>query len=677
MSDQPAASVMRGQAFFAEIASSPGASAVHPEAGRFFREYLAGEKAIRFGDRWVVNTHFPPYPSRAFEGVIAQLLDPSGVQRLYSVTLAVTNRCPFNCWHCYNAGRDQHDLSLDVLRDLAGKLQERGAVMIDLTGGEPLLRADLEKICASFDNRSCVIVGTTGWALTAERARSLRSSGVFGVGISLDSADEREHDLMRRKGGAFRAAVRALAVAAEAGLYPYVVSLATREFLERERFYAFLALAGRLGAREVHLLEPCPTGNLAGRSDVMLTAAERRRIVEYQHAVAARDDLPVLSTFTYLEGPDAFGCGAGLTHLYIDGSGEVCPCNLVPLSFGNIAREPLDTILARMRGRFRQPRSACVGRTLTPHIEAEALPTAPPVSCALCEKYLPMEHEVPKFFRILAETRGTTGAADLAAAYDQVHESYDDFWTVEAGVPVREMVERLRWTGAERVFEAGCGSGFATVLLSEKLTGGGRLTAADISEGMLEAARRRLQALAPGRVELVCGDALHLLQSVRDLDVIFSSWVLGYIPVSPFLAAAGTALKTGGRLAFVVHRQNSPRREFGLFARLAARDPSVMSRQVAFDFPRDAAQVREQLAAAGLEPVDVREGSCVFHYGTAEQVLEHLLKSGAGTVFYEAVIPARRNELTQEFLRLLRDQRDSAEGFAVRHDYVACVARKP
>jgi glucose/arabinose dehydrogenase len=35
--------------------------------------------------------------------------------------------------------------------------------------------------------------------------------------------------------------------------------------------------------------------------------------------VARRDDLPILSTFTYLESGSAFGCGAGLTHLYIDG----------------------------------------------------------------------------------------------------------------------------------------------------------------------------------------------------------------------------------------------------------------------------------------------------------------------------------------------------------------------
>lgn len=668
---------MRGTEFFEKIASAPALSGMHPQVGAFFRNYLGGEKAICFRGQWVLNTHFPPFPGRAFDGLAAQLLNASGPQRLYSVTLAVTNRCMFNCWHCYNADRSQRDVPLEVLREVAARLQDDGAIMIDLTGGEPLLRQDLEQICASFDARSCVIVGTTGWGLTAGRARSLRDAGVFGVGISLDSADEREHDRRRGRDGAFRAAAQALTVAAEAGLYPYVVTVAVREFLEPRPFYAFMQLARDLGALEVHLLEPCPTGRIAGRIDLVLTQAERRKIVEYQRAVAQRDDLPILSTFTYLEGPDAFGCGAGLTHIYIDGSGELCPCNLVPLSFGNIEREPIQVPLQRMRQYFRQPRATCAGRTLTPRIRADTLPTAPDLSCSLCKKHLPEEHALPEFFRIRAAARASAvGASELKQSYDRVAGEYDDFWTVEAGVPVRELIRRLAWHGTGRVFEAGCGSGFATALLAGKLTEGGTMTAVDISERMLLLARRRVEAQALRGVEFICGDALQALQSARDVDLVFSSWVLGYIPVDAFLAAAHQALKSAGRLAFIVHKENSPRREFELFARLVARDPSVLLKQVSFGFPRDAGHIRKQLLSAGLEPAELWEGSCLFRYPTAEQVLEHLLKSGAGTVFHEAVDPAKRDELTREFVCLLNGQRDSEDGFVVRHDYVSCIAGK-
>jgi SAM-dependent methyltransferase len=179
-------------------------------------------------------------------------------------------------------------------------------------------------------------------------------------------------------------------------------------------------------------------------------------------------------------------------------------------------------------------------------------------------------------------------------------------------------------------------------------------------------------------VDFVVGDALARLQTDGPFDGVFSSWVLGYIPLRPFLAAASGALTSGGRLGFIVHRENSPREPMEIFAELVAEDPSVLLKRVAFDFPRDAAHVRELIEAAGLEVESLRQDSILFTYGDAEQVLEHLLKSGAGTAFYDAIDPTRRPALTRRFLQMLAERREpGATGFAVRHEYVACVARKP
>ena len=99
---------MRGDEFFEEIASRPPLTKLHPRVASFLKTYLAGEKVIPFGGLRVINTQFPPYPSRAFENLLDRFLgDDAG--RLYSVTLAVTNRCRFRCWHCYNAGRSQEN----------------------------------------------------------------------------------------------------------------------------------------------------------------------------------------------------------------------------------------------------------------------------------------------------------------------------------------------------------------------------------------------------------------------------------------------------------------------------------------------------------------------------------------------------------------------------------------
>jgi hypothetical protein len=97
---------------------------------------------------------------------------------------------------------------------------------------------------------------------------------------------------------------------------------------------------------------------------------------------------------------------------------------------------------------------------------------------------------------------------------------------------------------------------------------------------------------------------------------------------------------------------------------------------VAFDFPRDQHHVRTLLTAAGLEVQKLWGDGIVFQYKSAEKVLEHLLKSGAGTAFYDAIDPARRETLTTRFLHRLTQRQRLGVDFEVRHEYVACVAGK-
>ncbi|MGA2094594.1 MAG: methyltransferase domain-containing protein, partial [Sedimentisphaerales bacterium] len=357
------------------------------------------------------------------------------------------------------------------------------------------------------------------------------------------------------------------------------------DFLQTDKFNAFMRFAGQIGALEVHLLEPCATGKLAGDKDAVLSPADKQLILKYQKEVAQDDGLPILSCFRYLESPQAFGCGAGISHLYVDGSGEVCPCNFVPLSFGNITQEPLHSILDRMGCHFRKPRPNCVGQTLSRHIKGGQLPLSPQESAQVCEKHLPMTHSVPRFFQIRAEAKGEVRNTELQSAYDRIHEDYDRFWLKEAGKPIQDLIAKIPATGINSVFEAGCGTGYATVLLTEKLKKSVSITAADLSRAMLAQARKRSKSAGIQNVRFIAGDALDILKQEKPFDMVFSSWVLGYIPLKPFFLAAGHALKPSGKLAFVVHKENSPREQLEIFGQLVAQDPSILLKRVAFDFP--------------------------------------------------------------------------------------------
>ena len=669
---------MRGDAFLKMISGKPPFSMMHPKVASFFKDYLSQEKVICFQGRYIINTHFPPYPSPAFDNLVSHFnwIGSSNTQQLYSVTLAVTNRCHYRCRHCYNSGRDQTDMPLEILKKLVLDLQNLGAVQVSISGGEPMLRADLENITAAFDGRTCLTLNTSGDGFSAQRARSLQANGLFGAGISLDSADPVRHDRFRGKKGAYNTAIQALGYAAEAGLYPYVIAVATREFLEPVHFSKYIQRVKSAGALEIHLLEPASTGKLAGNSDVVLKPMERQRLFDYQKEMADDDSLPILSTFAYLESPEAFGCGAGVTHLYIDGSGEVCPCNLVPLSFGNVIQEPLDLILDRMRGYFREPRTACLGSRLANYITGNTFPAKLQESIAICESHLPKHHETPAFFRIRSESLAKTGTPELKSAYNRIHSFYDIYWLSKASKPVDNLVRMLPVTGVERVLEAGCGTGFATALLASTLKNAREIITIDISEGMIEDARQRFLPDLPVNIRFVCANALDIMAREEYLDLIFSSWVLGYIPLEPFFNLSSQILKQGGRLAFIVHRENSPREPLELFAEIVLEDPSLLMRQVDFEFPRGSHHLETLLTPLGFKIDHNQEDAVIFRYDTPYEVLEHLLKSGAGTAFHDAIDPKRITGLEQTFLRRFERYRKSSGQFEIIHEYVMCIAVK-
>jgi len=129
------------------------------------------------------------------------------MNNLLLLAINLTRRCNLACHHCYlDANTLQHgspnELTTNEVCHLLDNIAQRSIeTMVVLTGGEPLVRRDLETLIAHGSQLGLsMVVGTNGVLLTEHRVQSLIKSGVLGVGISLDSLDPTYHDAFR--GGA-------------------------------------------------------------------------------------------------------------------------------------------------------------------------------------------------------------------------------------------------------------------------------------------------------------------------------------------------------------------------------------------------------------------------------------------------------------------------------------------
>lgn len=324
------------------------------------RRMLSREKLVRTGGYTTVNSFLPPLNHPAFRRLMNNLPTIiSGKAVPVSAYIAVTGECGYNCEHCSNKRRPGQDMSTDTLLHTVEQLDALGVSIIGFTGGEPLRRPELDS-CIRAASKTATLLFTNGEGLTLERARQLKTAGLWGVAVSLDHYDEAEHDRGRGYDGAYQRAVEAIDAARRAELYTMTQMIARPDHCNEAFFDRYLQLTHRLGVHEIRLLEPMPTGHLAvAEPDRFLNDAERRQLFDLHVRTNRNRSMTKVNAFAYIEDESMFGCGAGFQHLYIDYRGDLCPCDFTPISFGNIHEESLESMWARMNSYFRRPGRRC------------------------------------------------------------------------------------------------------------------------------------------------------------------------------------------------------------------------------------------------------------------------------------------------------------------------------
>lgn len=263
------------------------------------------------------------------------------------VSWNLTAACNLHCPHCYlDAGRrrDAELSTADALR-VVDELADAGTELLILTGGEPLLRADLYELAERATARGMVVVlGSNGVLLDEDVAQRLVRAGVRGVGLSLDSTDAAKHDAFRGVPGAWARTMRAIEVCRAAGLEVVLqttlmewnlaelddlIAVARAKGVHAFNAY-FLVCTGRgeqLSGLAPAQYEASLEALVEGQKSLLGTLMLRAKCAPHAARIASERGVPMAGST---------GCIAGRSYLRIGPEGEVTPCPYLPQVLGNV-----------------------------------------------------------------------------------------------------------------------------------------------------------------------------------------------------------------------------------------------------------------------------------------------------------------------------------------------------
>ncbi len=335
------------------------------------RNKLFFTKNIMFNNQLFFSPAVPAFPSKAFDNMAArgglnfyEMGTPakSGIESLF---IAISDKCLLDCKHCYEAHNlksNNHGVGIEKWKEVTDEMQKAGANTIIFTGGEPLQEFDKMIELLEYGNKelSDFHIHTSGYGLTNDMVKKLKSAGLKSAAVGLDDFDEERFDNLRGKKGLFKIALKALEMFNKNGIFTYVNTCITKDFLNSGDIYKFYDLMKEYSVSIIQLLEPRPWGGYFEKTEEnILTNEDKIKLTEFVKTVSTDKKYskhPLAYYVGLIEHPGNLGCTmGGLSHMHIDSAGNVNPCVFLPVSFGNINEEKFSDIYKRMRKAIPKP----------------------------------------------------------------------------------------------------------------------------------------------------------------------------------------------------------------------------------------------------------------------------------------------------------------------------------
>jgi PqqA peptide cyclase len=280
---------------------------------------------------------------------------PSETPQAPTTLLAeITHRCPLHCPYCSNPlelSRAQAELSTEEWQRVFTEARALGVLQLGLSGGEPLLRKDLETLVGHARRTGLyTTLVTSGLGLTRDRALRLRDAGIDHIQISFQDSDRANAERIAGIASVDKK-VAAAALVREIG-----VAFSVNVVLHRGNLGhigEIIELAASLGADRLELANTQYYGWAALNRDALMPTREQLAAAEpiVDAAVARyRGRMQIIYVLPdyYSQYPKACYGGWGSVYIVIGPDGRVLPCHaatqITSLAFDTVRDHSLEWI---------------------------------------------------------------------------------------------------------------------------------------------------------------------------------------------------------------------------------------------------------------------------------------------------------------------------------------------
>jgi pyrroloquinoline quinone biosynthesis protein E len=266
----------------------------------------------------------------------------------------LTHRCPLHCPYCSNPLdliRAESELATEDWKRVFTEARQLGVLQLGLSGGEPLLRKDLEELAAHARSEGLYsTLVTSGLGLTRARAERLKAGGLEHIQISIQDSDP---EVAERIAGvkSVKHKQAAASIVRELG-FAFTINVVLHR-ANLDRLESIIDLAADLGADRVELANTQYYGwGLQNRASLMPTREQVERSREVAERAIQRYRGRMQITYVlpdyYEATPKACYGGWGKLYLVVTPNGMVLPCHgasqITTLEFDDVRSHSLGWI---------------------------------------------------------------------------------------------------------------------------------------------------------------------------------------------------------------------------------------------------------------------------------------------------------------------------------------------